>query len=86
MTATSSSIVRASRSSSSGGTRSTKCSRTPWTCVGRASRRRARPASVSSAKDPRASDGHETRPTYPADSSRSTSRVTPLRLRPGGAV
>ena len=58
-----------------------KCRRTPARCAGRAAvELRARPAAVSRAKKPRPSSVQRSRSISPWRSSRSTSRVMPLRL------
>ena len=55
-----------------------KCARTPRTCVGAASCSRRKPFSVSTAFDPRRSDGHGWRSTKPSRTSPSIRRVMPL--------
>lgn len=54
--------------------------------IGTAASMRARPASVSTANEPRRSDGQVSLATSPAASKRSTTRLKPLRVRVTCAV
>jgi len=57
---------------------SMKYARTPRTCDGAAACSRRSPSSVSTALDPRRSDGHRRRSTSPARTKPSIRRVMPL--------